>query len=143
MIWPHDIGPVSAEDALGVDCPKCGQLSGHRCLYTTDTFTYTTWPEYGKVPRHHQGQVMPAAVHQERREAVRARRMRHRAVPATPASPGVRGAAAAMRAWDLEEFEKLRAWLTEFGWLLTEADLEHRPDGTLRGTSYAMGNVHG
>jgi len=140
--YPPDIGPVSVEDALAVDCPKCGQGAGHRCLYTTDNHTYDSWPDLSGKRLHHEGEVMPTAVHQERRDAVRERRMQRRAT-VTAATPGIRGAAAAMRAWDLEEFEKMRDWLAEFGWLLAEADLEHRPDGTVRGTSYAMGNVHG
>jgi hypothetical protein len=32
----------------------------------------------------------------------------------------------------------MRAWLAEHGWLLIEAGLERRPDGSVRGDSYAM-----
>ena len=119
---------------------KCGQAAGSPCIYTTDTFTYLRYPEYGPVPKHHRGDVMKdTTVHQERRDAVRQRRMRKRRAGAvTRATPGVRGAAAAIRAWDVEEFERMRAWLAENGWLLMEANLERRPDGSPRGASYAM-----
>jgi hypothetical protein len=138
--WPYDIGPVSVTDALAEECPKCSQPAASPCLYTTDTFTYLAYPEYGPAPKHHKGDVMKATtVHQERRDAVRRERMKTRqGGTVTTATPGVRGAAAAMRAWDVEEFERMRAWLAEYGWLLMDAGLVRRPDGSVRGDSYAM-----
>lgn len=117
--------PVTLDDALTAGCPRCGQGKGCPCLYMQDS--YMPWPD-NKTIKHREGETMLATVHSDRREVVRQRRIREsRAELVTPASPGARGAAAAMRAWDVEEFRRMREWLAEFGYLLTEADLEHRP----------------
>ena len=45
-------------------------------------------------------------------------------------------ARAALAAFDLAEYEKLRAWLAEHGPVLWGGQ---RPDGSLRGDTYAIG----
>jgi hypothetical protein len=121
-----------------VKCEKCGAVQGEPCVYTV-TLRSPSNPKYRQVA----GQPCQR-VHPERRWASQAlvnrrarERMRQESAP-EHASLETLAAAHAMRAWDVQEYFRLREWLAEWGYLLTEAGRERRPDGTLRGDSYAL-----
>lgn len=129
---------VSEADALGAKCPFCQSPPGTRCVYTAP---------HGKDAAGNYTAGQPTArAHWQRKAVVRGRRQvarwreaRRDTRPVVPASREAREAAAALRQFDRAEYEKLRDWLRDWGWLLAEADLPRRPDGTLRGDSYALG----
>jgi hypothetical protein len=120
---------VSPADALPEHCAKCGAAPGESCTYLSDIFVYDP-PGGGYYPRvkqlkHRKGAPLAdGQVHKERRVPVRARRYREYRKslldrrPVVPMSQDARQAAAAMRAWDIMEHEKLRAWLAEYGDIL-------------------------
>jgi type II secretory pathway component PulJ len=125
--------PVTTAEALEFDCPFCKAPRGAMCVYTAP---------YGKIGGQYVAGQPCRRVHWQRRGKARTARwqQRHRdSRPVTPASPEARAASAALRQFDLAEYRKLRDWLRDWGWLLTEANLPRRPDGTLRGDSYASG----
>jgi hypothetical protein len=100
------------------------------CVYTAP---------YGKVGgRYVVGQPCKRVHWQRRQKALdRRRQERYRDTrPVHPASRAQRQAAAAVREFDRREYEQLRDWLRDYGEILWA---DARPDGSLRGESYAIG----
>lgn len=144
---------VTLAQALTVKCPKCGALPGAPCVYVNrkidNSLNRSSWPDVPFVA-HFEGDPIPGKAHYERndeffrqyledlprqqeqvREQAEARlRQRHR----------ITAVRVSMLDWDRRENEKLRDWLRDWGWLLTEANLPHRPAGTLRGRTYLFGD---
>jgi hypothetical protein len=131
-----------------VKCPVCAAGKGQPCVYTATTSPYTSY----SYAVQHPGRQMPGQVkgeptrrvHHERgwvyeawERRRRQQRWRQENAP-TPQAQDVLDAAHAMRAWDVEEYSKLRDWLAEHGDILVDAALPRRPDGTVRGDSYAL-----
>jgi hypothetical protein len=140
-----DIGkPVSVDEAREVKCPKCQARGGTRCVYMVDGWHTGWWVGGCETRRVVRIGTPMGAVHPERREVIRenrrkqwqADRLRTRP-PANPVSERAREARAAMLAWDAAEYAALTAWWREHGHLFADAAAV-RPDGSVRGRSYAI-----
>lgn len=118
---------VSRAELLAVACTDCGQLVGQWCRYLPLTridpeflHTYTEatrrrWALTGQpTQRAHNARYNAASMAAWRRE-----HPRRSPRPVTPARPDVRAAWRAMAAFDHREHLALRAWLAEFGKVLT------------------------
>jgi hypothetical protein len=140
---------VSQAEAVTEGCPKCGAARGAWCTYVTDipATSRIRWRNPGNAETewlHRKGDLLESGrAHSERIALIRAKRLREwrswsrRGRQAVAAMPDdLRAAAAAMRAWDVAEYNALRDWLAEHGHLLVNAN-RMRPDGTARGESYA------
>ena len=128
---PGPDDPVPDDEALRLDCPACLAKHGYMCVYTAP---------YGKVGGRYVVGKPCKRVHWQRREKARDRRRRDAwrdTRPVYPASRAQREAAAALRAFDLAEYEQLRDWLRAYGEILWTPG---RPDGSLRGETYAIGH---
>lgn len=115
--------PVTLAEAETQVCPLCGAGRRRRCVYV------------GKISR---GLPMRGQVHGDRKQAVRAARralwLERHPPQAAPAQlpPSARQAAAAMRAWDMAEYGRLRAWWAANGHIVAGAS-PCRADGTMPG----------
>lgn len=139
---PNLWDPVSDREALTVDCPLCGRPAGKRCVYMADVWK-------GSRLSYREGRIViprgseTRRVHNPRRAVFAERRLarwrkEHRDLAARLAvirtSSRVR-VAVALAEFDRREAEALRDWLRAYGHILWET----RPDGSRRGTSYAIG----
>lgn len=127
---PGPDAPVPDDEALRFDCPACSARHGEMCVYTAP---------YGKVGGRYVAGQPCKRVHWQRREKARWRRQQERyrdTRPVHPASRAQREAAAGLREFDRREYEQLRDWLRAYGEILWSGA---RPDGSLRGESYAIG----
>lgn len=142
MKYSEVIAPVSRREALTVACPLCEVEPGESCVYTANMYTIQHYPHYSKLLKHRKGSKLAKAVHNPRRAVIRLAREREwerqGSAKRVTAPSHVHAAIAAMRAWDIEEHNRLRDWLAEFGDVLVYANLLRRPDGTVRGDSYVM-----
>lgn len=133
---------ITREEAATVKCPKCGALPGKPCVYVTrriDSSKSRGWPDVPYVD-HFEGDPIPSGkTHYERNSEAFRKSLKDlpRKLDAYEASRKRKAEAwAAMREFDRREYEQLRDWLRDWGWLLTTANLPRRPDGTLRGETY-------
>jgi hypothetical protein len=118
------------DEALLFTCSFCHAARGQQCTYTS---------RYRKVDGEYVFGKPCQKPHRQRQEKARIRRQQERyrdGRPVVPASRTQREAAAALRAFDLAEYEQLRDWLKNFGPILWEPA---RPGGSLRGESCAIG----
>lgn len=142
MRYDEVIASVSRREALTVACPLCEVEPGESCVYLADMY----WPyasyDGKRHLKHHKGSKITEVVHRERSAVIRRQREyeweRQGNAKRVTAPPHLHSAIEAMRAWDIDEHNKLRNWLAEFGDILVFANLPRRPDGTVRGDSYAM-----
>ena len=142
---------VGPEEGRTVGCSKCLAAAGEPCRYTTGRWLNSrhSWTnpgthENGRVMLAEPGDPMPT-VHPERKEVIRQQRLRRfrreqaalRARQPRALSADGRRALEAMAAWDAAEYAALTAWWREHGHIIVNAD-RMRPDGSVRGRSYAV-----
>jgi hypothetical protein len=137
---PKPASPVTDTEAYEVKCPVCGREPKRKCIrmvpvkkremagsgYTGRRITVRR--KGTNIARPHQG----------RRDAAARLRLERwkKENPAQWLREDAEQARAALAAFDLAEYEKLRAWLAEHGPILWGGT---RPDGSLRGETYAFG----
>lgn len=106
-----------------VTCGRCAAEKRCPCVYTVTRDPHTRWRTGERV----RGQVAgepTRRVHAERARVYeemvrrRAREKLRRELTPDPAARDVLDAAYAMRAWDVEEHNRLRGWLAEYGAIL-------------------------
>lgn len=139
--------PVSDKDALTVDCPLCGRPAGERCVYMADVWE-------GSRLSYREGHILipkgsdTQKPHNPRRAVLAKQRVErwrkeHKTEAARLAAANsrqlrqVRPVWAAEAEFDRREREALRDWLRAHGHILWDT----RPDGSLRGDSYAIGRM--
>jgi hypothetical protein len=131
--------------AYSVTCPECGEPAGFRCIYTTEVRAFDLHGYSRTHVRPHRIGDMTIRPHHARSNVVAERDRRARllaarreAGPPGPAWPGeeTRKIRAALAAFDLDEYERMRDWLKNYGEILWR---DQRPDGTFRGETYAFG----
>lgn len=142
MKYSEVIAPVSRREGMTVACPLCEAIPGEPCVYIADIYHPYSYDYGTRRLKHHKGSKITEVVHRERMEVIRRKRHaeweRQGSAKRVSALPHLHSVIAAMRAWDIDEHNKLRDWLAEYGDVLAYANLPRRPDGTVRGDSYAL-----
>lgn len=124
MSVPGPDAPVTVVSALAEPCPMCRVTAGRQCIYLSDGYAMVgrTYPRKKLV--HRKGSRMRGRVHAARKDAVRRKRVLQykRDHRRTGARADLQAAVAAMRAYDVAEYLRLRAWWTENGEIFVRAD---------------------
>lgn len=134
-----DMTATDAE-AYEVRCPLCGREPKRKCVRTTAKKKREmsgTGYTGRRVTVHRKGTNIAKPHPQRRAEAARLRLERwRRENPAAFRAQDAEQARAALAAFDRAEFEQMRDWLKNHGSILWGGE---RPDGSLRGETYAFG----
>lgn len=123
--------PIPDEEVIAeVRCPLCKAKKGSPCVYVRNKVIYqyaNTASNRAKAARVGQP---TKRIHQERRDsAYRARRQARSIAPQHPLlhiRPELLEVAAAMRAFDLQEYERLKVWIVAYGDILANANVNPR-----------------
>jgi hypothetical protein len=131
---PKPALPVTDKEAYEIKCPLCGREPGRKCVRTQakkKREMYGTGYTGRWVTVHRKGTNI-SRPHSERRAAAARLRLERwkRENPAAWLREDAEQARAALAAFDLAEYEKLRDWLAEHGPILWGGT---RPDGSRRG----------
>jgi hypothetical protein len=128
------------KEAYEVKCPLCGREPKRKCVRTSVVKKREMYGiEYtGRWITVHRKGTRIARPHPQRRAAAARLRLERwrRENPGAFRARDVEQARAALAAFDRAEFAQMRDWLKNHGSILWGGE---RPDGSLRGDSYALG----
>lgn len=137
---PKPARPVTDKEAYEIKCPLCGRGPKRKCIRMSAVkkremygIGYT-----GRMVTVHRKGTNIARPHAQRREAYARLRLERwkRENPAEWLRTDMEQARAALAAFDRAEYEQMRDWLKNHGAILWDGQ---RPDGSLRGDTYAFG----
>jgi hypothetical protein len=139
---PKPAWPVTDKEALEIKCPLCESAPKRKCVRTAAVRKPQTFRGEQVYPKRmvivHRKGTNIARPHAKRREAYARLRLERwkRENPAEWLRTDMERARAALNAFDRAEYEQMRDWLKNHGAILWGGE---RPDGSLRGETYAFG----